>query len=368
MGRLFWKFFLILVLVQFVTAIGVGLAIWSLHTDRSPELAWSPEGPPHASNLFVHEPRQPPFDQPPPHLPPPLIPLIAGVMVSFLFAWLLAWYFARPIRILRAALESVAEGRLDTRIGVSIGDRNDELVDLAKYFDHMISRLERLIDTQHRLLHDVSHELRSPLARLRAATDLIQQQPDRSAEFVERIHRDTVRMDTLLGELLTLAKLDAGISGNQGSALDVGEIIGEIIDDARLVADQKQCSIIATGLDSIIINGNQELMHRALDNVVRNAIRFAPSGTVVEIDMSDVNGLLRVTVSDCGPGVTEGALNQIFEPFVRIAPSNSSDGYGLGLAISRRIMESLGGIILATNRVPSGLLVTMEFPKDKITQ
>lgn len=363
MGRLFWKFFLIFWLAQFATAAGVGLAIWSVHPDGRPGVPFAFEGPPHPPNLMGGEPRPPPFGEPPQHLPPPLIPIIAGALVSLLFAWLLAWYFARPIRILRTALESVAEGQLATRIGVSMGSRNDELVDLAKHFDHMVSRLERLIDTQRRLLHDVSHELRSPLARLQAAADLIQQQPDRTAEFVERIQRDTVRMDTLLGELLTLAKLDAGVSGNQGSALDLGEIIGEIVEDTRLVADKKQCSIVANGPDSIVMNGSHELIHRAIENVVRNAIRFAPSDTAVAISTSVGSGLVRVTVSDCGPGVPEDSLNQIFEPFVRISPSNSSDGYGLGLAISRRVMDTHGGTIVAANRIPSGLLVTLEFPQ-----
>jgi len=355
MGRLFWKFFLIFGLAQFATAVGVGLVIWSVHPHGVPGVPFAFEGPPRAPNLME--------DGPPQHLLPPLIPIIAGALVSLLFAWLIAWYFARPIRILRTALESVAEGQLATRIGVSMGSRNDELVDLAKYFDHMIIRLERLIDAQRRLLHDVSHELRSPLARLQAATDLMQQQPDRTAELVQRIQRDTVRMDTLLGELLTLSKLDAGVSANQGSAFDLVEIIGEIVQDARLVADQKHCSIIANAVDSIVINGSHELIHRAIENVVRNAIRFAPSDTAVVISSTVENGLVRVTVSDCGPGVPEDLINQIFEPFLRISPSNSSDGYGLGLAISRRVMDTHGGTIVAANRTPSGLLVTLEFPR-----
>jgi len=363
MGRLFWKFFLIFVLVQFATAVGVSLAMRSVHPDGIPRAPFAFEGQQHVPNFIESQSRPPPFGERPRRLLP-LIPVVLGAVVSLFFAWLIAWYFARPIRILRTALESVAEGQLTTRIGISMGSRNDELVDLAKHFDHMISRLERLIETQRRLLHDVSHELRSPLARLQAATDLMQQQPDRTAEFVQRIQRDTVRMDTLLGELLTLAKLDTGVSGNLGSAVDLAEIVAEIVADARLVADQKQCSIVVSGPDSIMMNGSHELIHRAIENVVRNAIRFTPSHTVVEISMSVQSGSIRVTVSDCGPGVPEDLMNQIFEPFVRISPSNSSDGYGLGLAISRRVMDAHGGTIVAANRTPSGLLVTLEFPQD----
>jgi len=364
MGRLFWKFFLIFVLAQFATAVGVGLAIRSVRPDGMPREAFAFEAQQHVPNLMERHSMPPPFGEPPRRLLAPFIPIILGGMVSLLFAWFIAWYFARPIRILRTALESVADGQLATRIGVSMGNRNDELVDLAKHFDYMISRLERLIETQRRLLHDVSHELRSPLARLQAATDLMQQQPDRTAEFVARIQRDTVRMDTLLGELLTLAKLDTGVSGNLESAVDLAEIIGEIVEDSRLVADQKNCSIVASGLDSIVMNGSHELIHRAIENVVRNAVRFAPSNTNVAISSTMESGFVRVTVSDCGPGVPEDLINQIFEPFVRISPSNSSDGYGLGLAISRRVMDAHGGTIVAANRIPSGLLVTMEFPQE----
>jgi two-component system OmpR family sensor kinase len=365
MGRLFWKFFLILWLAQFATAAGVGIAIWSVHSRGRVGEPFSGDVLPHPPELRAFKSEFPPVGKPPQLLPPPLIPILAGSLASLLFAGLLAWYFARPIRILRTAFESVSKGQLETRIGLSMGGRNDELADLGKSFDYMAGRLQSLIDTQKRLLHDVSHELRSPLARMQVAASLMQQQPERSAEFVHRIQRDSVRMDILLGELLTLARLDAGVIDYQEEDVYLREIIGEISDDARLVAGKTQCEIVADVSDSIVIAGNYELLHRAIENVVRNAIRFSPAGTAVTISASKEGGLVRVTVADNGPGVAKDALNSIFEPFVRISPSSSSDGYGLGLSITRKIVEAHRGTIFASNRLPCGLLVTLELPHKK---
>lgn len=216
MGHLFWKFFLFFWLAQVVTSAGVGITVWLEHSgDRSGDRSGArffDGGPPPAPEFRGADRSLPPPSLS--HPPPSLVPILAGSLASLFFAAFLAWYFARPIRSLRAAFESVADGKLETRIGASMGHRNDELADLGKNFDHMAGRLQNLIETQRRMLHDVSHELRSPLARLQAAADLMQQQPERGAEFAERIQRDTARMDTLIGELLTLARLDAGMTGN----------------------------------------------------------------------------------------------------------------------------------------------------------
>jgi signal transduction histidine kinase len=283
-------------------------------------------------------------------------------LVSLLFAAILAWYFARPIRNLRDAFKSVAAGRLETRIGSSMGRRNDELADLGEYFDHMAGRLQNLIETQRRLLHDVSHELRSPLARLQAAADLMRQQPDRGAEFAERIQRDTARMDALVGELLTLARLDAGMTGNLDEEVDLQEIVADITDDARFEADSKGCSLRVDMEDLAIVRGNHELLYRAIENVVRNAVRHSPQGQTVEISTHRVGESLRVVVADRGQGVSADDLAAIFEPFVRSGLARSPTGYGLGLAITRRVAEAHGGTVFAANRPEGGLFVTFELP------
>ena len=366
MGRLFWKFFLIFWLAQFVTAAGVGMTIWLGHSaNRSgPEpFDGGPRPPPELRGADKRPPRlaQPPLR----HLPPPLVPILSGSLVSVVFAALLAWYFARPIRTLRAAFEFAANGKLETRVGASMGRRNDELSDLGKSFDHMAGRLQSLIGTQRRLLHDVSHELRSPLARLQAAADLMQQQPERAVEFVERIQRDTARMDTLVGELLALARLDAGMTGNLDEEVDVYEIIADIANDASFESDGKRREVRVDLNESIVLRGNHELLHRAIENVVRNAVRHSPDGGVVVISAEAIDGRVHVTVADTGPGVPEDDLDAIFEAFFRSGAAGSSTGYGLGLAITRRVAEAHGGKAAASNRLAGGLLVALEFQLDK---
>ncbi len=363
MGRLFWKFFLIFWLAQFVTAAGVGITIWLEHSAHIPGPGFVYGGPPPPPDfLGAHRPPPNPGEMIPHHVPAPLVPILAGSLVSLIFAAIMAWYFARPIRNLRDAFKSVAAGRLETRIGSSMGWRNDELADLGKYFDHMAGRLQNLIETQRRLLHDVSHELRSPLARLQAAADLMQQQPDRGAEFAERIQRDTARMDTLVGELLALARLDAGMTGNLDNEVDLQEIVTDVADDARIEVDSKGCSLLAKMEDLAIVRGNRELLYRAIENVVRNAVRHSPQGQTIEISTCRVGESLRVVVADRGPGVSADDLAAIFEPFVRSGLERSPSGYGLGLAITRRVAEAHGGTVFAANRPEGGLLVTLELP------
>ncbi|MDD3517410.1 MAG: ATP-binding protein [Chromatiales bacterium] len=378
MGRLFWKFFIFFWLAQLVTSIGVGTAIWLLRpeygSDHRPEAMTERPARPFAPPAYERdEPgREPPAmtrQRPPPHkgFPRLLLPIGAGSVVSLLFAALLAWYFARPIRSLRTAFEDVANGRLGTRVGATLHGRNDELADLGTDFDHMAERLQGLLDSQRRLLHDVSHELRSPLARVQAAIDLIAQQPERSAEFVRHIERDTARMDRLVGELLTLARLDAGMGGHTAITVDLGEIIEDVAEDARLEAAPKRCRIEVSLPETIEVSGSQELLHRAIENVVRNAVRHAPTDSAVDIAAS-IDAARRqvvIDITDSGGGVPESDLDAIFTPFFRVDNAGMSDGYGLGLAITRRIVAAHGGGITAANRSAGGLRVTLRLPVDK---
>ncbi|MDO8990789.1 MAG: ATP-binding protein [Sideroxyarcus sp.] len=376
MGRLFWKFFLIFWLAQVVTSFGVGFAVWALR----PEM---PVFVPPMLAPLAERPRMPPpdgraerlppapdarFAMPPPRRPggvfPPLLPVFAGCVVSLIFAALLAWYFARPIRTLRAAFDEVAKGRFDTRIGSSIGGRKDELADLGQDFDRMASRLQGLMDAQRRLLHDISHELRSPLARLQAATDLMQQQPDRAAELISRLERDTGRIDSLVGELLTLARLDSGMAGRMDEMVDVSELLEHIANDARFEAKARQCSVDTDIPGDIRVKGNQELLFRALENVMRNAVLHSPAGKRVALSaMPDAfTREWRISVLDEGSGVLPSELETIFEPFFRSKSAGSQTGYGLGLAITQRVVHAHGGTVSAANRPEGGLVVTIILP------
>jgi signal transduction histidine kinase len=291
------------------------------------------------------------------------MPLLAGGIVSLIFAALLAWYFARPIRSLRGAFEAVAGGRLETRIGAAMGARRDELADLGGDFDRMAERLQGLLEGQRRLLHDVSHELRSPLARLQAAADLMRQQPERAPEFVARIVRDSARMDRLVGELLTLARLDAGMGDAPREAVDLSALLEELADDARLEAEARRCRIEPAIAAALKVAGNPDLLRRAIENVLRNALRHAPPGSAVEMSARADAGRVRVAIADSGPGVPEGELAAIFEPFFRAANAAPFAGHGLGLAITRRVAQLYGGTVGAANRPAGGLVVTLDLPQ-----
>lgn len=342
-NRLFLKFFIILWLAQFVTVLGVSTLIWT-HGHENP-------------------PPPPPSHRPPPprSIFPPLMPIAVGSVVSLIFAWWLAGYFARPIRTLHEAFADEASGKLDTRIGTRMGRGQDELAALGKDFDHMAERLQQLVESQRRLLHDVSHELRSPLARLQAAAGLLQQQPERAQEFIARVQRDTERIDTLVGELLTLARLDAGTTDSLRQPVDLGEIVADVTDDARFEAAAKACAIAVDADGALMVRGNRELLYRALENIVRNAVQHTADRSSIEVSAHAVDGRAIVTVGDRGSGVTAGDLEAIFEPFFR-SGMRASSGYGLGLAIAHRVVRTHHGRIVAANRPEGGLLVTIDLP------
>jgi signal transduction histidine kinase len=348
-GRLFWKFLLALWLAQLVTTVGVGVLIWIEHR--------------HPPPVVEGEPPPSPRKGPPPHhgIPLPLKPILVGSVVSLVFATLLAWYFAAPIRRLRLAFESAARGELETRIGAAMGARGDELVELGREFDRMASRLQALIETQRRLLHDVSHELRSPLARLQAAAGLMRRQPERIDELAARIELDIGRMDRLVGELLTLARLDEGMVGALDERVDLRELVSEVASNVESEHGRTDRGIEVTLGGACVVRGRYELLYRAVENVVRNAVRHGPAGGVVGIAAESGEGRCRVVVTDRGKGVPEAHLTAIFEPFFR-GDDSDKGGYGLGLAITRRVVIAHGGHVQASNRAQGGLQVTLELP------
>ncbi len=360
MGRLFWKFFFFFWLAQVVTAVLVGTMIWSLRPAHPEDLPPPPFPHQHAP---PHGPRgAPPFPPPPPPHKMLLLPIAVGGGVSLLFAWLLASYVARPIRGLRAAFDSEARGDLGTRIGSTMGGRNDELADLGNDFDRMAERLQHLVNGQRRLLHDVSHELRSPLARLHAATGLLQQQPERAAEFIERIQRDTTRIDRLVGELLTLARLDSGIENFNREEFNLHDLIDEIAKDAQFEAEARQCTLSLSFPAMLPVIGDVELLRRAIENVLRNALRHAPTESSVRVKATVNDGHATVQIIDAGTGVSEEDVASIFEPFFRAANSKPFEGYGLGLAITQQVIKLHGGIVTAENMAGGGFVVSLTLP------
>jgi signal transduction histidine kinase len=291
----------------------------------------------------------------------PWIPIVAATLASLLFSFLLAWYFSRPIRALRQAFDAAAGGDLAPRFGNGKG--NSELNDLGRDFDRMTARLRSLIDGQTRLLHDVSHELRSPLARLQAAIGLAHQQPEKLAASLERIERESVRMDKLVGELLTLARLEAGAIRASQEEVGMAELLEQIADDASYEASSQQRSVVQEGDAEVLVAGQADLLGRAIENVVRNAIKHSPDGGVVQLQSRTVQDArqLCIRVLDRGPGVAPADLETIFQPFFRSSTA-SAEGHGLGLAIAQHVIQAHGGSIKATNRAGGGLCVEMLLP------
>lgn len=295
----------------------------------------------------------------------PLVPLSILLLASLLFSAGLAWYITRPVRHLRNATNRFAEGKFDTRVMNYIGNRKDEIADLARDFDHMAEQVQNLVATQKRLLNDVSHELRSPLARLQMAIEMIRQQPEKTHELMQRIEKENQRLDELVGELLTLSRLEAGVYNNEHDFFDINGLVISISDDARFEANNQNKQVAFNSGNETLIKGSIELLRRAIENVIRNAIYYTPEKTLVRISLSIDDRYAVITVCDSGNGVTEEKLTDLFQPFVRIndtRQNNKIPGYGLGLAIAKRAIEIHGGSIKAYNHRDGGLCIKMRFP------
>jgi two-component system, OmpR family, sensor kinase len=293
-------------------------------------------------------------------LPPPA--LIATLAGSVLTATLLALYIAKPVRSLRRALNAAAAGDLNRRVSADIGRRHDELADLGQEFDRMAQRLQASMAAQRQLLHDVSHEVRSPLARLQAAVELMREDPSKLVAMLEHVDADIARIDQLVGELLTLSRLEAGEGIGQQHRIDLGALVGEIVDDVRFEAQSHRSTVTWTEHERVMISGVPLLLRSAVENVVRNALQHAPgSDILIEADIDKDLKLYCLRVIDHGPGLAPQELEHMFEPFFRGRKAETS-GHGLGLAIARRSIEAHGGTITARNCIDGGLCVEIVLP------
>jgi len=283
-------------------------------------------------------------------------------MISLLFAVLLARHFTAPVYGLRQAFESVE--RLKRQGGNSPWRRHGFATDPGSGSAATTDHLRALVERQRRLLHDVPHELRASLARLQAAVNLMNRYPERSEELAARIEVDRERMDRLVDELLTLARLDAGITGNLSLSVDLNDLITGVAEEARIEAKTKRCKVAVAVPDILVMQGNPDLIRRAVENVARNALKHTAEKSQVAITVK-VDGeppCVYIDVTDEGKCLSEGDLKMIFEPFFRSANSDAFGGYGLGLAITRSVVEAHGGNVFAMNRPEGGLCVSMELP------
>jgi two-component system sensor histidine kinase CpxA len=299
------------------------------------------------------------------------IPLLIAALVSALACLLLSRYLTRPLEHLRLATRQFAAGDLAARVAPTLGRRKDEIADLALAFDMMAERLEKVFDAQRQLLRDASHELRSPLARLQVALGLARQRASGGDKELDRIEREAERLNELIGRLLSLSRLEAGVDNASTEAVDLPELLQSLAGDASFEATARGCRVTLHAAMPATVTANALWLHSALENVVRNAIKYTAEGTDVEISLRDdpaKPGWIAIRVRDHGPGVPEADLQRLFEPFVRVgeARDRASGGYGLGLAIADRAVRLFGGEITARNEPDGGLGVLIRLRKSGV--
>jgi signal transduction histidine kinase len=293
-----------------------------------------------------------------------LLHLLAIIAVSGLFCYWLARYLTAPVTKLRAATQELARGNLRARVAPAFGNRRDELAALATDFDQMAEQIESLINGQRRLLGDISHELRSPLARLNVALELARQRAgEDAATALQRIEREAETLNEMIGQLLTLTRLENHSEAVEKTSLDLVPLVREIVDDADYEARNRNRSVRLESPDTCNILGSEQLLRRAIENVVRNAVQYTEDGADVVVKLACADQAI-ITVRDHGPGVPAEALDKLFRPFYRVdeARDRNSGGTGLGLAIAERAVRLHGGKVEAANAATGGLAVTITLP------
>ncbi|MFN6963144.1 MAG: sensor histidine kinase [Pyrinomonadaceae bacterium] len=279
--------------------------------------------------------------------------LVGFLLTAFLVCFALARYLSSPIAKLRSATQRLAAGDLQTRVADKVGRRRDELADLARDFDVMASRIEALVTSQQRLTRDVSHELRSPLARMNVALELAKQKaaPDSQA-LLARIENESLRLNEMISRILTLSKLESGSDDFERTRVNLTEVVRDVAEDADFEARARGRSVRVIEADECRVVGSEPLLRSALDNVLRNAVRYTAEGTAVDVAVRSKGGRAVVTITDHGGGVPEGELKNLFTPFYRVgeARERSTGGIGLGLAIAQQAVKAHKGTIAAANR------------------
>ena len=288
-------------------------------------------------------------------LPEHAFVMAAGVLLCY---WL-ALYLTSPVRKLEKAVEQFGRGDLAARVG---SNRSDELGQLARTFDRMAERTETLLTAERRLLLDISHELRSPLARLGVAVELARSGDDPNSAL-NRIQKESDRLNALVGQLLQVTRAEGDPTSLRGAPVRLDELVRQLVDDSSIEAAAHGCALKYEKREPVTVAGDPELLRRAVENVIRNAIRYAPRETAVEVSLWRDNGKAVVSVRDQGSGVPEEALPRLFDAFYRVEGDRgrASGGIGLGLSIARRAIELHRGSIRARNAGP-GLEVEMELP------
>lgn len=323
---------------------------WSPITDSRMALAWpSRDG---KYRLVIDS------DNPPgPWSPIPNYLWMIGATI--VFCYILAVQMASPLRNLQQTVERFGGGDLGVRASAN---RRDEFGKLARAFNKMADRIEMLLTAERRLLQDVSHELRSPLARLRFAVELARTSPDPNSAM-DRIQKEVDRLATLVSELLQVTRAENDRESRQIEEIPLGLLLRDVVEDNVMEAEAQACHIELTATDSVVVEGDRELLRRAVENVLRNAIRYAPADSTVDLELLTKDDSALIQIRDRGPGVPEEALSSLFKPFFRVEAdrNRNAGGVGLGLSIAQRAVAVHKGVIQAQNAHP-GLLLQIELP------
>jgi two-component system sensor histidine kinase CpxA len=294
--------------------------------------------------------------------------LLVLLMVSGIVCYIFARYLTSPLVSLREATRRFASGDLKARVGNNAGGRKDEISELANDFDMMAGRIESLMTSQRQLLGDISHELRTPLTRLNLALELARSNAGPEAEkALNRVEQESENLNELIGELLTFARMEVSLDKQSMTRFDIAGLVEEIVSDADFEAGHSGRSVKLEAAGEYYVTGNRELLRRAIENVVRNAIRYTPEDSCVSVSVrrsGQAGNFIDISVRDSGPGVPASELANIFSPFYRIsnARERKTGGVGLGLAITDRAVRLHGGTAVAGNAEGGGLVVTLALP------
>ncbi len=296
----------------------------------------------------------------------PTATLAIALIVSAAICFLLARYLVAPIDRLRLVTRQLAAGDLNVSVSNSLKGRQDDLGLLAADLDSMAGRLRNLLESKQQLLRDVSHELRSPLARMQLALSLARRTDSGVERHLDRIECEADRLEQLIARTLKLARLERPGEGFERVPIDLGELLHNIVADVAIEAEAQGCTVALKSDPALQVSADEELIRSTFENVIRNAIRYSPAGSEVGIVARHAVGDTRaeVIVRDSGPGVPEKDLALIFEPFYRVgsARDRAGGGEGLGLAIAARAVALHGGAIEAGNQPRGGLTVRVELP------
>jgi two-component system, OmpR family, sensor kinase len=298
-----------------------------------------------------------------------------ALVVSALTSWWLAQHLSAPIRRIQEGARALASEGADVslsaglRVSAGLEGRKDEVAVLARDFDAMADQLRANRSAITQLLRDISHELRSPLARMRVALGLARQPPADLSRQLDRLEREIERLDSLISQVLKLARLHGTDAPFTREAFDLDEVIEEVVRDANFEGAVKNCRVRLGGAANIAVNGNRDLLRSAIENVLRNAVRYSHQDSLIDVSVARSGTEVSILIRDGGPGVPAKDLERIFEPFYRVAESRDRDtgGEGIGLAITAQVMKAHGGSASAANRREGGLEVRLSLPADALT-